>query len=247
MSIWGGTRPRVHTALPGIIITGLFLALFGFLFLSTQYLQFVLGCSPSQAGVRVLPYAGAMIVFAPLSARFVILDGSPPDSVRAGELQQVASLLPHASRVVEWRDVADAINEVATELRRRRDEDVLESPAIYLLVFGLQRYRMLRRQEDSFGFSREEALCQSLDIIIPERLRERHWDGYHRMMKTGQSRHKAHEVLSVPALTKSGETLSIQFTVAAVTNAEGALSGIVALLRDATATYEEIKRLRTAK
>ncbi len=101
--------------------------------------------------------------------------------------------------------------------------------------------------ERIFGFSREEALCQSLDIIIPERLRERHWDGYHRMMKTGQSRHKAHEVLSVPALTKSGETLSIQFTVAAVTNAEGALSGIVALLRDATATYEEIKRLRTAK
>ena len=42
----------------------LFFALFGFLFLSTQYLQFVLGYSPSAAGVRVLPYAGAMIVFA---------------------------------------------------------------------------------------------------------------------------------------------------------------------------------------
>ncbi len=49
----------------------LFFALFGFLFLSTQYLQFVLGYSPSAAGVRVLPYAGAMIVFAPLSAKLV--------------------------------------------------------------------------------------------------------------------------------------------------------------------------------
>jgi EmrB/QacA subfamily drug resistance transporter len=49
----------------------LFFALFGFLFLSTQYLQFVLGFSPSAAGVRVLPYAGAMIVLAPLSAKLV--------------------------------------------------------------------------------------------------------------------------------------------------------------------------------
>ena len=49
-------------------ITVLFFALFGFLFLSTQYLQFVLGYSPSAAGVRVLPYAGAMIVFATLSS-----------------------------------------------------------------------------------------------------------------------------------------------------------------------------------
>ena len=47
----------------------LFFALFGFLFLSTQYLQFVLGYSPSAAGVRMLPYAGAMIVAAPLSAK----------------------------------------------------------------------------------------------------------------------------------------------------------------------------------
>ena len=49
----------------------LFFALFGFLFLSTQYLQFVLGYSPSAAGVRMLPYAGAMIVAAPLSSKLV--------------------------------------------------------------------------------------------------------------------------------------------------------------------------------
>ena len=57
-------------------ITVLFFALFGFLFLSTQYLQFVLGYSPSEAGLRVLPYAGAMIVFAPLSSRLVVRFGT---------------------------------------------------------------------------------------------------------------------------------------------------------------------------
>ena len=61
--------PR-FTAATGTI-TVLFFALFGFLFLSTQYLQFVLGFSPSEAGLRVLPYAAAMIVFAPLSSALV--------------------------------------------------------------------------------------------------------------------------------------------------------------------------------
>ena len=66
--------PR-FTAASGTI-TLLFFALFGFLFLSTQYLQFVLGYSPSAAGVRVLPYAGAMIVFAPLSSKLVLRFGT---------------------------------------------------------------------------------------------------------------------------------------------------------------------------
>jgi DHA2 family multidrug resistance protein-like MFS transporter len=62
-------NPRFTAASTTVMV--LFFALFGFLFLSTQYLQFVLGYSPSAAGVRVLPYAGAMIVFAPLSAMLV--------------------------------------------------------------------------------------------------------------------------------------------------------------------------------
>ena len=66
--------PRFSAA--SITVAVLFFALFGFLFLSTQYLQFVLGYSPTAAGVRVLPYAGAMIVFATLSARFVLRLGT---------------------------------------------------------------------------------------------------------------------------------------------------------------------------
>ena len=100
--------------------------------------------------------------------------------------------------------------------------------------------------ERIFGFSKTEAIGRSLDIIIPERLRQRHWDGYTRMMQTGHSRYGADELLSVPAVTKAGASLSIQFTVAPVHGADGSLIGIVALLRDVTATFQELKRLRAA-
>jgi Na+/melibiose symporter-like transporter len=62
-------NPRFTAASSTVMV--LFFALFGFLFLATQYLQFVLGYSPSGAGVRILPYAGAMIVSAPLSSKLV--------------------------------------------------------------------------------------------------------------------------------------------------------------------------------
>jgi PAS domain S-box-containing protein len=64
-----------------------------------------------------------------------------------------------------------------------------------------------------FGFSEEEAIGQSLDIIIPERLRQRHWDGYQHMMETGKGRHGPEDLLAVPAISKFGDPLSIQFTV----------------------------------
>lgn len=97
-----------------------------------------------------------------------------------------------------------------------------------------------------FGFSREEAMGKSLDIIIPERLRSRHWHGYAKMMQTGKSRYGPDKILSVPAQAKSGAKLSIQFTIAAVRDEVGMISGIVAVLRDFTDTYQELKRLRDA-
>ena len=99
--------------------------------------------------------------------------------------------------------------------------------------------------ERIFGFTQSEAIGRSLDIIIPERLRKRHWDGYRHMMETGHSSHAPDELLAVPAVTKTGESLSIQFTVAPVRDAAGALAGIVSVLRDVTATFRELKRLRT--
>lgn len=101
--------------------------------------------------------------------------------------------------------------------------------------------------ERIFGFSRDEAVGQSLEIIIPERLRQRHWDAYRRMMETGRSRHPSNEPLSVPAQTKSGQTISIQFTVAPLPGPYGVVAGIVAVLRYATATFQELRRLRADK
>ncbi len=105
--------------------------------------------------------ASAMISLAaqqqPRSARFVILDGSASDSPHAGYLQRVAAVLPHVTRMVEYREVADALNELAVELQRRQQGEPSASDAsIYLLIHGLQRYRTLRRQEDEFSFSRTE-------------------------------------------------------------------------------------------
>lgn len=96
-----------------------------------------------------------------------------------------------------------------------------------------------------FGFSREDALGQSLDIIIPERQRERHWAGFQRMIETGQSRYRDDQMLAVPALTQDGRTISIEFTLAPVRDGEGRIAGLVALLRDVTKTFLELKRLRS--
>ena len=101
-----------------------------------------------------------------------------------------------------------------------------------------------RGAERIFGFSEAEALGQSLDIIIPERLRERHWTGYRHTMATGRSRYGAGDLLSVPAVTKDGRTISVEFTVTPIADRDGKLLGIAAILRDATRRFEEMKALR---
>ena len=97
--------------------------------------------------------------------------------------------------------------------------------------------------ERMFGFTQSEALGKSLDLIIPERLRGRHWDGYHQTMATGQTRY-GNEVLRVPAVDKAGRSLSIAFTVALLHSPEHELTGIVAVIRDETSRFQEERNLR---
>jgi PAS domain S-box-containing protein len=94
-----------------------------------------------------------------------------------------------------------------------------------------------------FGFAVEEAIGRSLDLIIPERYRARHWSGYREVMQTGQTRYGT-EVLRVPATHKDGRRLSIAFTVALLTNAGGRVTGIAAIVRDETARWAEEQALR---
>ena len=98
--------------------------------------------------------------------------------------------------------------------------------------------------ERIFGFSGAEAIGQSLDLIVPERLRERHWTGYTEVMRTGESRYGHGDLLSVPALRKDGKRLSIEFTIVPLKDEAGAMAGMAAILRDVTARFEEMRTLR---
>jgi len=95
-----------------------------------------------------------------------------------------------------------------------------------------------------FGFTEAEALGQSLDIIIPVSIRERHWQGYHATMRTGQTRYGDGQILAVPAVRKDGARISVEFTIVPFTAADGSMAGIAAIMRDATARFEELRALR---
>jgi PAS domain S-box-containing protein len=97
--------------------------------------------------------------------------------------------------------------------------------------------------ERIFGWTAAEAIGQSMDLIIPERLRHRHWANWDRVMETGVTRY-ATEVLAVPALRKDGAPLSIEFTIQLVRDDAGAIVGPVAIVRDVTARFHREKELR---
>lgn len=98
--------------------------------------------------------------------------------------------------------------------------------------------------ERIFGYTQHEAVGQSLDIIIPERLRKRHWDGYQRVMAGGASRYSHGDVLAVPGIRKDGTALSIEFTIIPLADGASVLNGMVAVIRDVTAKFEEMRALR---
>jgi PAS domain S-box-containing protein len=101
-----------------------------------------------------------------------------------------------------------------------------------------------RGAERIFGYTAAEALGQHLDIIIPENLRARHWAGFDATMRTGQSRYGAGDLLAVPGRRKDGARISLEFTIVPIRDEAGTLTGIAALMRDVTATFNELKALR---
>jgi len=98
--------------------------------------------------------------------------------------------------------------------------------------------------ERIFGFTAAEAASQSLDIIIPENLRARHWEGFRHTMATGTSRYGHGDLLSVPALTKDGGRISVEFTIVMLRDGQGDVAGTVAVMRDVTRRFEEVRELR---
>lgn len=97
--------------------------------------------------------------------------------------------------------------------------------------------------ERLFGYPPDEATGRSLDLIIPERFRQRHWEGYRRVIATGNSRYGADDVLSVPALRKDGVAISVEFTVVPLIDA-GRTIGMAAIMRDVTKRFQELRTLK---
>lgn len=98
--------------------------------------------------------------------------------------------------------------------------------------------------ERIFGFTAADAVGQSLDLIIPERLRDRHWRGYREVMRTGQSRYGDGDILAVPGVRKDGARISLEFTIVPLRDGSGGLSGMGAILRDVTTRFNELQTLR---
>jgi PAS domain S-box-containing protein len=97
--------------------------------------------------------------------------------------------------------------------------------------------------EAIFGYKAEEIQGKSLDLIIPEKLRQRHREGYQRVMKTGETRY-GKELLKVPALRKDGRTISVEFTILLVRNRQNEIIGIASIIRDVTERWQREKELK---
>lgn len=98
--------------------------------------------------------------------------------------------------------------------------------------------------ERIFGYSSSEAVGRSLDIIIPERLREPHWNGYRHVIEGGESRYGQGDILAVPGTTKDGSAVSLEFTIMPLRDRSGRLTGLAAIMRDVTKRFEAMRALK---
>jgi PAS domain S-box-containing protein len=98
--------------------------------------------------------------------------------------------------------------------------------------------------ERIFGYLGADAIGASLDIIIPQPLRKRHWDGYSRVMNGGPSHYESGDLLAVPAMKMDGARISIEFTIVPLRDKAGDITGLIALIRDVTKRFEAMQALK---
>lgn len=123
-------------------------------------------------------------------------------------------------------------------------EIVEHSPLAIILGDREGRVRLWNRGAEAiFGWSGAETLGQSMDLIIPEKHRPRHWEGYYKVMETGVTKY-GHDVLAVPALTKDGRRISVEFNVALLKDPDGKVVGAAATIQDVSARWQRDKALR---
>jgi len=96
--------------------------------------------------------------------------------------------------------------------------------------------------EAIFGYSAQEAVGQSLDLIVPERQRPRHWEGWTRVMASGVTKY-GRDALAVPSTKKDGSRISIEFNIVLLRAPTGELLGAAAMVQDVTARWQQQKEL----
>ena len=124
-------------------------------------------------------------------------------------------------------------------------KQLIENTADAILVAdkqGLIRYWNIGA-ERMFGYSAAEAVAQSLDLIIPENLRARHWQGYFRVMETGQTKYLT-ERLASPGARKDGSRLSLEFSMVLLRDEQGGVEGCATIMRDVTGRWHKEKELK---
>jgi PAS domain S-box-containing protein len=124
-------------------------------------------------------------------------------------------------------------------------ESIVEQSPIAIIVGDREGIMRLWNAgaETMFGWTAVEAIGKSMDMIIPEKHRPRHWEGYDRVMASGVTKY-GRSLLAVPALTKDGRRISVEFNVVLLKDAEGRVLGIAASMQDVTARWERDKALR---
>jgi len=148
------------------------------------------------------------------------------------------------SRAVKKGDTHGSL--LPPDRAQRWTRDLVEqAPDAILIADATGTIRLWNRgAERIFGLSAAQATGQSLNLIIPENLRQRHWEGWDKVMKSGISRYGDNELLRVPAIRADGQRISAEFSIVMLKDAVGNIDGIAAILRDVTAQWEREKALK---
>lgn len=119
-----------------------------------------------------------------------------------------------------------------------------DAPDAILVADGEGIIRFWNRGAEAiFGHTEAEAVGQSLDLIIPENLRGRHWEGYHRVMASGETKYKT-GMLSSPGVRKDGSRVSLEFSMVLLHDPDGRMRGCASIMRDVTARWQKEKELK---
>jgi PAS domain S-box-containing protein len=100
-----------------------------------------------------------------------------------------------------------------------------------------------RGAEQMFGHTAAEAVGRSLDLIIPENIRSRHWEGYRRVMASGETKYST-GLLSSPGVRKDGSRISLEFSMVLLHDKAGAMQGCASIMRDVTERWKREKELK---